>query len=48
MATVYCANCIWLCIRGGVYYCGNTSCYDYGGHSVSPDHAKCCPYHKPR
>ena len=45
MATVYCAQCIWLVKRGGVYYCGN-SCSEYGSHDVNPTFAKYCPYFK--
>ena len=48
MATVYCLHCIYLCVRGGVYYCGNKCCYTYGGHSVTPDSPKYCEYFKQR
>ena len=45
MATVYCARCIWLYQKGGVYYCGNPIC-DLNNKSVTPDWGKCCAYYK--
>ena len=45
MATVYCARCIWLYQKGGVYYCGNPIC-DLNNKSVTPDWGKCCDYYK--
>ena len=47
MATVYCARCIWLVERGGVYYCGCKIC-DLYLKSVTPDFAKSCAYYKER
>lgn len=45
MATVYCALCIYLYQKGGVYYCGNRLC-DLCGKSVTPDWGKSCIYYK--
>jgi len=47
MATVYCANCIYLGERGGVPVCRCTTC-DLYDKAVSPDYAKCCVYYKER
>lgn len=45
MATVYCARCIWMFERGGVYYCGNPLS-DLYNKSVTPTFGKSCVYYK--
>ena len=45
--TVYCANCVYLFQRGGVWYCGCTTS-DLYDKAVDPNWGKCCDYHKSR
>ena len=45
MATVYCARCVYLFQRGGVWYCGCTTS-DLYDKSVDPNWGKCCNYYK--
>ena len=47
MATVYCTRCVHLFQRGGVWYCGCTTC-DLYDKAVTPDWGKCCNYYKER